>query len=182
MVVAVKENVHGVSQSSNLRIHYLLSRIGLLRAVQSKEAFQELVKYEQQLIVTSRQSVFEYLIEHHRIARALVQRKNNPSAIIMGLTFERSCLSAKALAKVLRKKLGYKAFRVHSLKGHYMVKSQCTGMVYDLITTKGIHETALSELDYVRYLKERSIVHPKDLGVFISDFYLKNAPKDGFTQ
>lgn len=132
-------------------------------------------RFESNLIVNSRQSVYEGLV-----AKGFMNKSHGSvPKDMMFMTFERCGIVARELELVLAESLGYKAFEFISLKGHYAVKSQCSGLVYDLVSNEGVSLGNVGKLQYADYLRSKvTTTQRKD--DFVEEYLTANAPTDGF--
>jgi hypothetical protein len=132
-------------------------------------------RFESQMIVSSRQLVYEGLVAKE----AMVRSHGNPSEDMMFMTFERCGVVARELERVLLERLGYKAFIFTDLKGHYAVQSKCSGLIYDLVSNEGVFVGHEDKLQYANYLNAK-VASNQSIEVFLNEYLTTNAPTDGY--
>lgn len=68
------------------------------------------------------------------------------------LTFEQCGYTANALHRIINEHLEYNYFSMISLKGHYLIQSNVTGLIYDLVSIEGLPLDQTDKLAYFGYL------------------------------
>jgi hypothetical protein len=75
------------------------------------------------------------------------------SRALILFTFERCGIIANIARDVINGKEGFVWFSVINIGGHYVLKSNITGLIYDLVGTEGIPCSEKKNLPYAEYLR-----------------------------
>lgn len=144
-------------------------------ATKTRIRLQSFRSFESRLIVGSRQKVYDLL---H--SKGVMQDSfGEPHQIMMFMTFERCGVVARELESVLNSYLGYDAFQFCNLKGHYAVRSLCSGLVYDLVSCQGVTFKNIDQLDYAKYLDSK-MSSKLEAEEFMSEYFKLHARIEGY--
>lgn len=110
----------------------LLNRHGILPSI-VKRNFQ---KYESKMVRSNRQATFKALT-----SKGWCNPNDDVAGTLTFFTFERCGIVANELRDILNKQLANKCFLTINIGGHYVVQSQCTGLIYDLVSTEGLKQS-----------------------------------------
>jgi len=107
--------------------------------------------FERKMVEGVREAVYSSLLNQGFFANEIAtEDRGRVMAINM---FERCGPCARSLESELTKAIGFKSFKFISVGGHYVVQSEITGLMYDLVTSKGV--SCKEELDYAKYLNDK---------------------------
>lgn len=109
-------------------------------------------RVETSLIIDIRDQVFDTLVSRGAISSE--HKLEDKDYIMVRAMFEHCGVVASAMESVLRDNIGIPVFMFHSVHGHHVIKSKVTGLLYDMVTTKGVSDKR--DLDYAKYIEKIS--------------------------